>query len=60
MKIYFLFFAAAFTVDIIMIISGIVFRKRLSPVGVVYIPLSGIIIAAVSVIMCLCLGWFMR
>lgn len=60
MKIYFLFFATAFTVGIIMIISGIVFRKRLLPVGAVYIPLSGVIIAVASVIMCLCLGWFMR
>jgi hypothetical protein len=59
MKIHFLFFIATLIISSLMIVLGILFRKKWSPVCIVCLILSGILIVITSVLMCLCLGFFM-
>ena len=59
MGTYLLLFVAALFTGILMIILGVLYRKKWSQVGVVCLTLIGTIIVIVSGIMCLCLGFFM-
>lgn len=60
MDAYFLFFAAMLIIGIIMIVLGIMYRRKWSPTGIAYMILFGIITVIASGVMCLCIGFFMR
>ncbi len=59
MKIYFSLFLVALIIGFLLIVLGIVYRKNLSPVAMMSLILFGTLIAITSILMCLCLGFFM-
>jgi hypothetical protein len=59
MKVCFLLSVLALIIGLLLIVLGIAYGKKLSPVVIISLILLGTLIVIISTVMCLSLGFFM-